>query len=283
MSTFLPIRRTRVSPWLTAAVLATVTATSQVNLAQVRPLVPIPAVPEVPAAAADTDNTGRPEDPAGPVSRQPGDLMSSGTTVYVDDSFASVDSLRSAIRQANQGQSQLAIGSFQKIVDQYGQKLVLLNDNSYVSITDYVRERLLAMPAVKNGLYDQLYGLTARNEIDAAEANRDVATLIRVSDRYFPSTAAITGLAQAAEWYFERGEFSAAAQTWIKLLTHPRAGDRRAEFLFRAALAEHLAENPAEAQRLRDRLARWPVRPWEESSPPAARSPARWRARRPTC
>jgi outer membrane protein assembly factor BamB len=196
------------------------------------------------------------DDLAAPLSRDPGDLMNSGTMVYVDDSFASVEKLRTAIRYANQGQSQLAINAFQDIVANYGQKLVLLNDNSYVSITDYVRERLLAMPAVKSGMYDQLYGLEARREIDAALDNRDVAALIRVSDRYFPAAAALKGLAQAAEWYFERGEFAAAAQTWRLLLTHPLAGDRTPEFLFRAALAEHLAGSTTPAAALRDRLAR---------------------------
>jgi outer membrane protein assembly factor BamB len=220
---------------------------------------PQPRPPTTTRAATptpDPENTGKPDDPAAPISRDPGDLMSSGTMVYVDDSFASVEKLRTAIRYANQGQAQLAINAFQDIVTNYGQKLVLLNDNSYVSITDYVREKLLAMPAVKNGMYDQLFGLDARRDIDAAIENRDVATLIRMSDRYYPSTAALKGLAQAAEWYFERGEFSAAAQTWRKVLKHPLVGDRTAETLFRAALADHLAEDYAAAKDLRDRLAK---------------------------
>src|SRR5262249_51413777 len=147
-----------------------------------------------------------------------GDLMSAGTAVYVDDSFASTDKLRTAVRYAKNGQSQLAITAFQDISNNFGQKLVLLKDNSYVSITDYVREHLLAMPAVKNGMYDQLYGVDAKREIDTAIENQDVSQLIRISDRYFPSAAAFKGLSVAAEWYFERGEFSAAAQTWRKIL-----------------------------------------------------------------
>ncbi len=135
-------------------------------------------VPSVHGQSGGRDNAGGTDDLAAPLSRDPGDLMNSGTMVYVDDSFASVEKLRTAIRYANQGQSQLAINAFQDIVANYGQKLVLLNDNSYVSITDYVRERLLAMPVVKNGMYDQLYGLEARREIEAALDNRDVAAVI---------------------------------------------------------------------------------------------------------
>ena len=226
--------------------------------------IPVPALialpPAPPAPAADATDTGRPEDPATPPGSGdveqllPGDLMSSSTAIYVDDSFASVDKLRKAIDFARKGQAQLAINTFQDIVSNYGQKLVLLNDNSYVSITDYVRERLLQMPAVKNGMYDQLFGSDARRDIDAAVEIRDVATLIRMCDRYFPSTAALKGLDLAAQWYFERGEFSAAAQTWRQLLTHPLAGTRVPEFLFRASLAQHLARDDAAAGKFRDRL-----------------------------
>jgi outer membrane protein assembly factor BamB/tetratricopeptide (TPR) repeat protein len=61
-------------------------------------------------------------------------------------------------------------------------------------------------------------------------------------------------LSRAAEWYFERGEFSAASRTWQLLLTHPGAGSRKGEFLFRAAAAEALARNGDAARRLGERL-----------------------------
>jgi outer membrane protein assembly factor BamB len=243
---------------LTVAVLAVAIPVFAQAVAPRPTAIPVPPTvrpgPGVPPPPADPDNTGRPEDPATPLSRQPGDLMSANTAVYVDDSFASVDKLRKALDYARKGQAQLAISQFQEIVSNYGQKLVLLNDNSYVSITDYVRERLLQMPAVKTGMYDQLFGTEARREIEAATENRDVATLIRMCDRYYPSTTALKGLDQAAQWYFERGEFAAAAVTWRKLLAHPMAGDRVPEYLFRASLAQHLAKNDAAATAFRDRL-----------------------------
>ena len=217
-------------------------------------IVALPAVGAASQPAADPDNSGKPEDPAGPQSREPGDLMGAGAMVYVDDSFASVDKLRTAMRSANQGQAQLAIKQFQEITDQFGQKLVLLNDNSYVSITDFVRERLLAMPAVKNGMYDQFFGNDAKRAVDGAIENQDVAGLIRTCDRYYPSAAALRGYTQAGEWYFERGEFVAAAQTWRKLLAHPLVGDRQAQLLFDAAAAETLARDGAAAQTMRDQL-----------------------------
>src|SRR4051812_7813112 len=224
----------------------------------------IPVLDAAEPATAPAGVAGEPGEapkPRKPNERDPGGLMEraadSGAQVYVDDSFASVEQLRNAIRYANQGQNQLAINGFQKIINEYGQKLVYLNNDSYVSITDYVREKLLAMPAVKEGMYDQLYGAEARKDIDTALQNRDLAGLIRICDRYFPATASLDGMSQAAEWYFERGEFAGASRTWQLLMTHPMAAnDRRVIFLFRAAIAESLAGNKTSAVKLRERLAK---------------------------
>ncbi len=205
--------------------------------------------------AGDADNTENSGDLGTPPAGNLGDLMSTGTTVYVDDSFATGDKLKTANRLASQNQSQLAIKAYQEIADKYGQKLVLKSDGMYLSATDYVRASLVAMPAVKNGMYDQLFGSDAQREVDAAIDNRDVTALIRACDRYYPSTAALKGLCQAAEWYFERGEFISAAQTWRNALAHPRVGDRKAQILFSAAIAEALAQNKQAAQALHDQLA----------------------------
>jgi outer membrane protein assembly factor BamB len=220
-------------------------------------LAALAAVPILSTAAQDAQPAAS-HGPAEAPQRNPGGLMDraadSGAQVYVDDSFASVDKLRTAIRYANQGQSQLAINEFQSIITNYGQKLVYLDDSSYVSITDYVREKLLQLPAVKTGMYDQLFGGEAQKAVDAAIASHDAAALIRVCDRFFPSSAAFAGLQQAAEWYFERGEFSPASRTWQALLGHPLVGKKGPELLFRAALAETLAKNAPVAKTLRERL-----------------------------
>ena len=184
--------------------------------------------------------------------------------IYVDDSFASIEKLRAANRYATQGQSQLAINAYQKVIDDYGQKLVYLDNDSYVSITDYVRQKLLAMPAVQSGMYDQLLGLAAEKEIAPLVEQHDTAGVLRACDRYFPAKAAFDGLSHAAEWYFERADFPAAARVWEELLEHPAAsgqnaegaagGGKRAELLFRAAVAQHMDRNDPAAVALRDQL-----------------------------
>ncbi|MGN6369112.1 MAG: outer membrane protein assembly factor BamB family protein [Phycisphaerae bacterium] len=191
---------------------------------------------------------------------QPGALMdraaSNAAQIYVDDSFASVEKLREANRYAAQGQSQLAINAYQKVINEFGQKLVYLDNDSYLSVTDYVRQKLLDMPAVQSGMYDQLLGLEAQKEIEPLVAQRDTAGVLRACDRYFPSTAALNGLSQAAEWYFERSDFSAAARLWQELLHHPaaRAPEKRAQFLFRAAVAQHMDRNDSAARALFEQL-----------------------------
>jgi outer membrane protein assembly factor BamB len=225
-----------------------------INYAQTRPGAAPASQPKKddtpPGEAADAPKRPQPNEAGGMMDR----AADSGAQVYVDDSFASVEQIRTAQRLASQGQSQLAIQKFQEIIDKFGQKLVYLNNDSYISITDYVRERLLNVAAVRNGMYDQLFGQDAKKQIDAAATQGDLAALVRVCDRYFPSTAAFNGLVQAGEWYFERGEFASASRIWQKLLTHPMIRDRQPDLLFRAALAEHLGRDEDAAKKLRDRL-----------------------------
>ncbi len=209
------------------------------------------------APAGEPGDAPRPVDGA---NAQPGALMdqaaNSASQIYVDDSFASIEKLHAAGRYASQGQSQLAITTYQNIISGYGQKLVYLNNDSYVSITDYVRGKLLQMPAVQDGMYDQLFGVQAKKEIDGGMEAHDLAQLIRACDQYFPSSAAFEGLSAAAEWHFERGEFAAASRIWQQLMVHPGVKGKQGELLFRAGVAESLNHNGTDARALRDRLAK---------------------------
>lgn len=211
------------------------------------------ALPMFGATIADPPRpTTQPRTPGSPMDR----AVDGGSSVYVDDSFASVEKIRKADRfQEKEDQWQRAVTTYQEIIDEYGQKLVYLDDGSYISITDYVRERLLAMPAVQRGDYDQFFGLDAEKRVNAAIDARDLTALVRVCDKYFPAKAAVKGLSHAAEWYFERGEFAAAARTWQQLLTHPLAADKPV-YLHRAILAEHLNGRDAQARKLHEQLLR---------------------------
>lgn len=215
-------------------------------------------LPSVTAQMADPAEPPRPATQPAGGGREIGGMLDraaeQGQTVFVDDSFTSIEELRKANRLAGQGQNQLAITTYQQIIEKFGQKLVYLNNDAYVSITDYVREKLLGMPAVREGMYDQLYGAAAERDIQTAIEQRDLSELIRLCDRFYPSTAAYKGLSTAAEWYFERAEFASASRTWQLLLAHPQATKEQATLLFRAAVAERLSGREAAAKKLATQL-----------------------------
>lgn len=176
--------------------------------------------------------------------------------VYVDDSFASLEKIRTAARYERQNQSRLAIETYQQTVDEFGQKLIFLSDNRYVSLAAFVRAKLLGMPAVQQGEYDHIYGPAAQSAIAEALDQNDEAKLRAACDRYFPATAAVAGVDQAARISFERGAFATAARLWESLLDHPAAKDQKAAFVHHAAVALHLSGQDERAHALRDQLAR---------------------------
>ncbi len=178
----------------------------------------------------------------------------SDAQIYVDDSFKAQDVLAEARRYESQHQSQLAIQKYQDVVDQFGQKIIRTDGDAYISMTAYAQARLLAMPSVQQGQYDQTFGPQASKQINAMVAQHDAAGLLKACERYFPSTAAVAGLNQLAQWYFERGDFASAARRWEQLLKHPQATDLTAELLHHAALAEKLAGHDTASKTLRDRL-----------------------------
>jgi len=203
---------------------------------------------EAPAAAAPADEP-----------KAPGNMMDkaveTGGTLYVSDSFAAAEKLRTAQRFEAQNQTQLALQKYQEVLDEYSTKVFFVGDDYYQSMGEYVRQRLLEMPAVQRGDYDQLFGPMAERNIKPAIATMDVVTIIRECDRYFPAQVAGEGMEYAAQLFFERGDFSAAAKVWRNLLGHPRMAARKAELLFRTALAEGLAGNTNKAEKYRAQLA----------------------------
>jgi outer membrane protein assembly factor BamB len=203
---------------------------------------------EAPAAAAPADEA-----------KAPGNMMDkaveTGGTLYVSDSFAAAEKLRTAQRFEAQNQTQLALQKYQEVLDEYSTKVFFVGDDYYQSMGEYVRQRLLEMPAVQRGDYDQLFGPMAERNIKPAIAAMDVVTIIRECDRYFPAQVAGEGMEYAAQLFFERGDFSAAAKVWRNLLAHPRMAARKAELLFRCGLAEALAGNSSKAEKYRAQLA----------------------------
>ena len=174
--------------------------------------------------------------------------------IQVDDSFGARDMLRTANHLVKSGHAAKAVRKYQKIVEQFGRKVIATGPDSYESVEAYIWQLVIRLPAVRTGLYDQLYGLQAKEAVAKAEQNSDIRGLISICRRYFPSTAAAKGLSLAAERLFERGSFADATRIWLGLLDHPAMVKRRPELLDHAALAAWLAGRKSLALRLQARL-----------------------------
>src|SRR5438128_296594 len=69
-----------------------------------------------------------------PGARAPAGMMNKGGQIYLDDSFGAVEKIQAAARYVSQRQDRLAIEMYQDVLENCGQKLLYLNDNSYVSV-----------------------------------------------------------------------------------------------------------------------------------------------------
>ncbi len=175
--------------------------------------------------------------------------------VSVNVSFAAKDKMRSARRLIRSGHLSLALKTYQHVATAYGHDLIRANGQKYISVRNYVWRVLFRSTALQNDLYDQLFGLQARQQITAAERSGDVDAVIGACNRYFPSQFAADALLHVADRFFEAGRFSRALNIYARLLGHPAMKVREPQLLMRAALASALAGRAAKARVYEHRLA----------------------------
>ncbi len=174
--------------------------------------------------------------------------------IQVDDSFGARDMLRTANHLVKSGHVAKAVRQYQKIVQQFGRKVIATGPDSYESVEAYIWHLVVRLPAVRQGMYDQLYGLQAKDAVARAEKFGSIHSLMSVGRSFFPATAAAAALRLAASRLFERGSFAAAARIWLSLMHHPAMRTQRPELLDHAALAAWLAGQDALARRLEGEL-----------------------------
>ncbi len=170
--------------------------------------------------------------------------------IQVDDSFGARDMLRTANHLVKSGHVAKAVREYQKIVQQFGRKVIATGPDSYESVEAYIWHLVVRLPAVRQGMYDQLYGLQAKTAVASAEKSGSIHTLVSIGRSYFPATAAAAAMRIAASRLFERGSFAAAARIWLSLMQHPAMQAQRPQLLDHAALAAWLAGQDALARRL---------------------------------
>ncbi len=170
--------------------------------------------------------------------------------IQVNDSFGARDLLRTARRLIASGHLTQAVRRYQHIARKYGSSVIEKPDGTYESVRKFVWKALLAMPAVQHGLYNQIYGLKARQVIEHARQAGSLFSLTKACERYFAADAAAGGLQFVAERQFERGRFAVAARIWIQLLKHPGPATGHPMLLHNAAVAAALAGDTDLAQTL---------------------------------
>ncbi len=174
--------------------------------------------------------------------------------IQVDDSFGARDMLRTANHLVKSGHVAKAVREYQKIVQQFGRKVIATSPDSYESVEAYIWHLVVRLRAVRQGMYDQLYGLQAKAAVARAEKSGSIHSLVSVGRSYFPSSAAAQAMRVAAARLFERGSFAAAARIWLSLMHHPAMQAQRAQLLDHAALAAWLAGQNSLALRLEAEL-----------------------------
>ncbi len=204
-------------------------------------------------------NPGGPMIPVGVVP-PPNHQKSGGNPAFsriqVDDSFGARDMLRTANHLVKSGHISKAVREYQKIVEKFGRRVIATGPDSYESVESYIWHLVVRLPAVRQGLYDQLYGLQAAHAVAKARRTGQIRDLISAGRSFFPSAAAAGAMQEAASRLFERGSFAAAARIWLRLTDHPAMAAKIPELLDRAALAAWLAGQKPLALRLAARLAR---------------------------
>lgn len=162
--------------------------------------------------------------------------------IQVDDSFGARDLLRTAGRLVSSGHLTQAVRTYQHIADRFGDSVIAQTDGTYESVHQYVWTLLLNIPAVRHGLYNQIYGLRARQVIDQARRSHSLFRLTQACERYFATSAAAAGLQFVAARQFERGRFALAASLWRQLLEHPELRGQTPLLLHNAAVAAWMAD-----------------------------------------
>ncbi len=173
-----------------------------------------------------------------------GAKSSSFRGVAVNVSFSAKDQMRTARRLIRSGHLTKALQIYQRVLTTYGDHLIDVGHGRYISIRDYVWRTLYRSPVIKNGLYNQIFGLEARKAIDAARTTGHTDAVISACDRYLLASSSIKTLLHVSDRFFEAGYFSRALDINRRLLPNPAADDHRAALLFRSAVAARAAGRP---------------------------------------
>ncbi|MBY0457264.1 MAG: hypothetical protein K2V38_08005, partial [Gemmataceae bacterium] len=116
------------------------------------------------------------------------------------------------------GQTADAADDLQRVLDESGGDLVLVEADRAVPARAVVHQLLTKLPPDTLKAYQNRIDRPAAQLLARAKESRDVRPLYQLLDRYFVSRPADEALLLLGDLLFERGEFPAAADAWRRLL-----------------------------------------------------------------
>lgn len=126
--------------------------------------------------------------------------------------------LSEAQQKLRAGQATEAADELQRILDESGDDLVLVQNNHFQPARRLVQQYLAALPAETLKAFQNRLEEPAKKLLDAGRRDRDPAPLRQLLGRYFISRPAEAAILLLGELLFERGDFRAAEQIWRLLL-----------------------------------------------------------------
>jgi outer membrane protein assembly factor BamB len=171
--------------------------------------------------------------------------------------FRRVDELIAA------GQTDEALETLGRVVEEHGPKLVEVEPGRYVSVATYAQLRIAALPDAALAVYRRRVDPQAEAAFRRGSSERDAKLLGRVVEAWFCSTWGDDAALTLGELALERGDYNAARRYWLSLFDSPPTAVEST--LFEAARNQPpIAANDAEAL---DKFYYKPEKPLREPTP----------------
>jgi outer membrane protein assembly factor BamB len=171
--------------------------------------------------------------------------------------FRRVDELIAA------GQTDEALETLGRVVEEHRRKLVEAEPGRYVSVAAYGQMRVAALPSEAMAVYRRRVDPQAEAAFRRGVADRDDDLLGRVVEEWFCSTWGDDAALALGELSLERGEYNAARRHWLSLFESPPTAIESAAF----EAARNDAAIAADDAALLDRFYHKPQKPPRESTP----------------
>ncbi|MHC4600197.1 MAG: outer membrane protein assembly factor BamB family protein [Planctomycetota bacterium] len=167
--------------------------------------------------------------------------------------------LREADALRAKGEYQEAIAGYQNVLRNYATSLFPLSKETfrgragvtYVSVSDYVEEKMGSLPKEAREVYAKNYEAAAKALLEAGQEERDPAPLVRAA-RIFPiAPSGMEALGLLARWDLQSGRWPEAIARFRRVLRRDRfRWDRRIPEILSLGLALHRDRRSRDLDRL---------------------------------